>query len=226
MKKTVYTVNVDNYEPQITVLTYPLMKAWAHRIGADFHIIDQRRSPQMPPAYEKLQIFDLARERGDDWSIFLDSDALVHPETFDFTNFLSRDTVAHNGNDMAAVRWTYDEYFLRDGRNIGSCNWCAIASSWCRDLWHPLTDLTLEHACARIHPIVAEQQGGVDAVHLLDDYVLSRNIARFGLKFKSLCMLLPEIGLPNADLLWHIYNTSADVKIVRMRETLQRWKLL
>jgi hypothetical protein len=122
IKKTIFTLNVDDYDPDITAITYPLIKKYAHKIRADFHTITERKSPDRPPVYEKLQIYDLAREMDLDWAIYLDSDALVHPDMFDITEFIGKDTVCHNGSDMANNRWRYDNYFRRDGRHIGSCN--------------------------------------------------------------------------------------------------------
>src|SRR5512141_1373958 len=114
-KKTVFTLNVDGYAPEITALTYPFIMAWARRIGASFHVIDERRFPEWPVVYEKLQVYALAQQMANDWNIFIDSDALVHPDAPDFTRLLSKDTVAHYGADMAAIRWTYDRFFQRDG---------------------------------------------------------------------------------------------------------------
>ncbi len=34
MKKTVFLLNIGNYAPQITGLTYPLIRRWARKIGA------------------------------------------------------------------------------------------------------------------------------------------------------------------------------------------------
>lgn len=226
LKKTVYTLNVDRYAPAITALTYPLLRYYADRIGADFHVIIARKFPDWPVVYEKLQIYELAQQHGNDWSIYLDSDALVHPETIDFTEHLHKDTVAHHGADMAAVRWQYDRFFRRDGRNIGSCNWCTIASDWCLELWKPLEDLTCAEAIARIRPVVAEQMSGVvPASHLIDDFVLSRNIAQYGLKFTTLLDLLPKIGLPDSNFFWHQFLISTEAKVAGMQAVLETWKL-
>jgi hypothetical protein len=60
MKKTLYTLSVNDkhpgqdFEPEITALTFPLMRKYAHKIGADFHVIRERKHPDMPPVYEKL----------------------------------------------------------------------------------------------------------------------------------------------------------------------------
>ena len=155
IKKTIFTLAVDNFSEEITAMTFPLMEAYAQRIGADFHVIRERRFKDWPVTYEKLQVFRLAQEMANDWNIFFDADTLIHPETLDWTLFLPKDTVVHNGMDMAAIRWDYDRYFWRVGRHIGSCNWCAIASDWCVDLWTPL-DIPLEEALRRIHPRVVE----------------------------------------------------------------------
>jgi hypothetical protein len=114
---------------------------------------------------------------------------------FDPTEHLSKDTIMQNGRDMAGVRWKYDQYFRRDGRHWGCCNWLAIASDWCLDLWHPLEDLTPEQAFERISITTQEHNSGCcKKEHLIDDYTLSRNVARYGLKTKTLEKLCGELG--------------------------------
>lgn len=225
MRKTVYTLNVNGFSPEITAITYPLIRFWADRIGADFHIITERRFPEWPVTYEKLQIYRIAEERDDEWSIYVDSDAIVHPETLDWTAFLPRDTVAHNGTDMAAIRWRYDTYFLRDGRNIGSCNWMTIASQWCRDLWRPIEDLTPAEAIGNIFPTIEEMNTVITPEHLVDDYALSRNVARYGLKVKTIKQILADLGLDGANFFWHLYTFTVQEKVRMMREVLDAWKI-
>ena len=195
LKKTVYVLNVDDYAPEITEVTYPLIKHYAEKIGAEFYEIRERKFPGWPPVYEKMQIYQLAQEMGNDWNIYIDSDALVHPDCMDITNHLSKDTVAHNGRDPADHRWRYDRFFLRDGRHIGSCNWFTAASDWCIDLWKPLDDLTKEEAVANIYPVVNELNTVIIPEHLIDDYVLSRNIAKYSLKFTTFIFMQGPIML-------------------------------
>lgn len=205
MNKTVYTLNVRmEYSPDICHLTYPLIKAYASKIGADFQIISDRKFPGWPITYEKLQIYDLGKHN--DWNIYIDSDAIIHPDMFDVTDLLRRDTVCHHGSDMAGNRWRYDEYFRRDGRHIGSCNWFTVASDWCLDLWRPLDDLSLDEALANIFPIHNELTcpARIRAEHLIDDYVLSRNIARFGLKFTRVLDMIQSIA--HGDYFRHFYT--------------------
>lgn len=225
MKKTIYLLNVDDFEPEITNLTYPLIYGYADKIGANVYPITERVFPDMPVTYEKLQIFDLAKTHRNDWNIYIDSDALIHPECPDYTEFITKDVVMHHGVDLASIRWRYDNYFRRDGRHIGSCNWFTIASDWCLDLWHPL-DMSLEEALEYITPTPAEINSGViDKEHLIDDFTLSRNIARYGLHVKTVIDLMKEVGLPGTNYFWHVYTVDRATKVTKMKEILAKWNL-
>lgn len=225
MDKVIFLVNINNYAPEITEMTYPLIRFWADKIGAEVFIITERKFPNFPAVYEKLQIHELGKEMKCKWHIYVDSDALISPDTIDFTEFLPRNTVAHNGCDFANVRWKYDDYFRRDGRNIGSCNWFTIASDLCRDLWEPLTDLTLEEAVANIYPVMTELNSGViDPSHLIDDYVLSRNIAKYGLRFTTIIELNKSLNIGGG--FWHDYLSPVKVKAENMKKVLmEEWNI-
>ena len=238
LKKTIYTLNVDNYAPEITELTYPLIKAYAAKIGADFKVINTRRWPERAPVYEKLQIYDRGREDGNDWNIYIDSDALVNPDMFDITQHLNKDTVAHHGRDMATHRWVYDRVFMRDGRFIGSCNWFTVGSDWCIELWKPPEDQTYEEAIKHIFPTVGELNSLVKpdespefwGSHLIDDYTLSRNIAMYGFKFTTVIDICKEVntGLSpgNPGFFWHAYTITNEQKVLEFKKVLKAWGLL
>jgi hypothetical protein len=98
-----------------------------------------------------------------------------------------------------------------------------IASDWCRDLWHPL-DITPEEAIDAIYPTVEEINTVITAEHLIDDYALSRNIARYGLKTKTLISLTEEV-MPGSGFYWHAYVISIPEKIEQMRQIIRNWKL-
>lgn len=240
MKKTVFTLNVDEYAPEITALTYPLIEAYSDKIGASFHIIGKRKFPEWPVTYEKLQIYQLAQEMGNDWNIYIDSDALIHPDTPDLTRLLPRDTVAHFAKDCAPVRWRSDKYFERDGRHFGTGNWLTVASDLCLDLWRPLDDLTPKQAIANIFPTVLEMVSGVvNHAHLIDDYALSRNIARFGLKATTFREIFSKLGYKEVRdaagrviqneggyFFYHQYLFPINKKVVEMRKVLRSWKVV
>ena len=221
IKKTIYTLNIGNYAPEICSLTFPLIQGYADKIGAAFSVITEQKFPTWPVTYEKLQIHELAKADNNDWSIFVDADTVINPDFFDITAHMSKDVVAHNKKDMAGIRWKYDEYFHRDGRHIGSGNWFAVASDWCRDLWRPL-DITLDEALDNIHVTGAEREGGVHPSHLIDDYTLSRNIARYGLKFTTVADICGSLGFRAesgrsvSPFLVHLYNISEEEKLHRI----------
>ena len=129
-KKTIFTLNIDNYAPEVVEITRPLLRHFADKIGAEIYDITERKLTPgtiYEPVYEKLQIYELAQQIGSDWNIYIDSDALIHPDFFDPTLMLTKDTVCHNGTDFAPHRWRYDRFFKRHGRNVGSCNWFWIS---------------------------------------------------------------------------------------------------
>jgi hypothetical protein len=226
LKKALWVLNVDNYAPRIREITYPLLQAYAKKIGAEFFEITKRKYKEWPVVCEKMQIYSLAREAGAEWNIYFDADAMVHPETPDWTVYIPKDTVAQNANDFSNIRHRYDEYFLRDGRNIGTCGWCTIASEWCLDLWHPCEDLTPAEVVERCRLTVNETNSGTMNVgHLADDYIMSRNVARYGLKYVRLRDVGEKLFPAGFEFFWHAYTITEDEKVQQMKETLDRWKL-
>ena len=225
IQKTIYTLNLDMaYEPVIWALTLPFIENYARKIQAKVFVITERKFETWPPVMEKLQIYDLGRANKSDWHLFCDADTLISPEFFDLTQLVAKDTVLHNGKDFGCIRWSMDDpYFLRDGRWLGSCDWFTMASDWCLDLWRPPDDLTLEEATKRISLTIEERlKGQMEPSHLIDDYLLSRNIARFGLKFTTVGDIVDQLrgnGHPrglNNPYLWHQYNMPTREKAQKM----------
>jgi hypothetical protein len=222
VKKVIFTLNIGNsFAPELTKFTYPLLKHFAKKIGAEIYYITERKFPDWPVTYEKFQIYELAQQLNADWYWYLDSDALIHPDMMDITNYLIKHTVCHNGADHANIRWSYDRFFSRDSRHIGSANWCAIASDWCIELWKPLDDLTLAEALSNIHPVVEELNTIITADHLIDDYVCSRNIAKYGLKFNTIMGIYKEIGFKDGTCyFYHQYTKPIPEKVKLFKEVL------
>lgn len=222
LTKCVWTLNVNGYAKDITDITYPYIKAYAEKIGADFRTISDRCWPDAPVTYEKLQLHKLGEQY--DWNIYIDSDALVHPDMFDVTRHIYPDTVLQYGSDLAGTRWKDDKYFRRDTRQISSCNWFTVASSDCLDLWHPLEDMSVQQALANIKPQLKESKTCSDG-HLIDDYVLSRNIARYGLRYKTFLDLLKFLHSDGAQFFFHTHLLTPKEKVyVLPRVMEERWK--
>jgi hypothetical protein len=160
-----------------------------------------------------------------EWTYFIDADALIHPDTMDLTDHIHKDTVMHHGADVASHRWMYDKYFRRDGRHIGSCTWFIVASDWCLDIYKPLDDITLEEAYENIFPIAGERRCGVEPWRLIEDYVFSRNIAKYGLKFITIAEVLKRLGVDSGNLFWHQYAMEIEEKVVRLKKQMKEWNL-
>jgi len=225
MRKQIVTLAVNDYAPEITALTFPLMRTYAAKIGAEFHVIRERKFPGWPAAMEKFQCYELALKQGEGWTIFLDADALVHPDCFDFTDHVPKDTIVHHGVDRSTIRFAADRFFRRDGRFIAPGNWFTAASDWCIEAWDMPTDLTLIDVVGRITPTVGEIKNGVDREHLVDDYIVARNTAKYGLKATTFIDLCGRLGL-QATYFWHQYRMPNRAKVEAMRNVLSGWGLL
>lgn len=225
-KKTLFTLNLNPDEyGDITAITYPLLKHYAKKIGAEFCEIAGRKFPQWPPTFEKLQVYELGQEMKNDWNVFFDADAMIHPDTPDYTIFLHKDTVAHNGSDMAAFRFKYDRFYKRDGRHIGSASWVNICSDWCIEMMQPPDDIKPEDVGKMIFPTATELKNGVEPIRLVEDFIIGRNIAKYGLKFTTLKEINEKLGMKNLSMFYHIYAVPKDVKLKNMERVLQEWGL-
>jgi hypothetical protein len=222
VKKTIFTLNIGNYSPEITELTYPFILEYSKKIDADFHIITERKFPSYPLMYEKLQIYELGKNN--DWNIYVDSDALIHPDLFDITELLPTDTVMTYGVDYANTRFRYDNYFRRDGRHIGTGNFLTVASKLCIDIWEPIDDLTLHEILENIKPTHREESLGHERGYGIDDYAISRNIAKYGIKYKTFLKLLQEINRPDDDFFFHNHLVTHTEKLALIKKTIHDWR--
>jgi hypothetical protein len=225
MKKTIFTLNINDYAPEIRRLTRPLLERYAKYAGYDIYDIDTRSFPGWDVDIEKLQIYHLMEHMDVNFAWYIDSDALIHPDLPPIDVLCPRTHCGHPGHDLAPIRWRYtdDGYFQRDGRHIGSCCWNIFGWDWTRDIFHPPDDITFEDAVSNIRITEEERRSGViTREHLVTDYIVSRNIARYGLKFFSLYEVLHRSGT----FFHHEYTKPVDEKIVILRDKIKEWKLL
>jgi len=224
MRKLVVTLAVNGYAPRITELTFPRIRKWSEKIGADFCVINKRTRPELPANCEKFQIYDLSKDY--DWTMYLDADTLVHEDAFDPTELIDKDCVLFNGIDFAGVRFNLDDpVFRRRKEKIGACSWMVMCSDWTRDVWTPpeQQDITFKHALSCIHPAEFERKFGYGPEHIVDDYLLSRNIARFGLNVKTLDRdIYPVIHCCGHFV--HTYAVDEAYKLRFLKKHVQIWE--
>jgi hypothetical protein len=65
----------------------------------------------------------------------------------------------------------------------------------------------------------------MDTGHLADDYIMSRNVARYGLKYVRISDVQAKMFPQGADFLWHAYTIPEEEKVQQMKETLDRWQI-
>jgi len=170
--KAVFTVIVDNYMPELCSYTVPTIKEYAERIGAEHIIIDQRKFPDFPPTYEKMQIFELGKKF--DHCILVDADMEIDMEAPDFTTGISPGYVGALEAFDASNMFVMDEFFKRDGRNIGIASNFVVTDRATHKLWEPL------------NMPWSEARQRTKREFIIDEYCISRNLAKYGLKFTGL----------------------------------------
>lgn len=218
MTATIYTLDINNYMPEVTKITFPLMKKYAEKCNGKFHIINSNFYRSYPVAMNKFLIKNISVQMNDEWSIFIDADALIHPDMPDITKMLRKDTLAMYGFDQASLRFTMDDYFTRDGRNLSSCGWFIVCSNLLiEDLWK-FPDESFIELFPKIKVLEAEREL-IGPDHLMDEYVLSHNIARFGLKTAT----LHDNGFK--PYLHHMYNVPYEKKLELIKNKLKEWNL-
>ena len=188
MKKTVYVVNVDNYAPDLCEFTFPNLKAYASRIGAEFKLITERKFPDFPAPYEKMQVYELGKD--DDYSIILDADVLLKSDFPDLTEVVPFDRVGSYMMFPPETLFPPDEYFTRDGRRIGVATNVLVVPRMCHDVLTPL-----DMPASDVLPTLKRQ-------FIVDEYCVSRNLAKFGIKYCGV------IDGRTADSLLHLNYTT------------------
>lgn len=199
-------MSLNDWEPEITSRTFPLMKHYAKKIGADFWHINQRKYPNAPIGYERFQIHDVADQY--DWVIQLDADLVLHPDMPDVTALVDKDTILISTPDSSLKRFLADKYFYRDGRFISVPGFFTVTSDWCKDFWKLPDDLTPDEAIAKVTPTQHEwgrwENKVFNGSHLVVDYIWSRNVARYGLKYKTFQdVFIPPLLNPIEDYVMH-----------------------
>jgi len=210
MKKLLVTLDI-NYNKNITDITYPYMKSYANKIDADFKIITERKFPDQPVNIEKFQLYELSKDY--DWTIFIDADAIITPNCPDVTEVYNKDVVIFNGYDLYPVRFKPNNYTRRDKRNIGACTWFTAFSDWTRHLWKPYENP--REYVNQINLMWIEKNFGYTPEHILDDYLVSKNIAKYGLNVKTITgdMFNNHQNITFSPFLIHQFCISLEQKI-------------
>lgn len=196
MNKKIFVLNIGNYFPELTQLTFPTIERWAEKIDAEVLYITERNWPNWPLLTEKLQIYELGKNA--DWNILIDADILISPKIPDisFNNFSEKSVIAKDAYE-ADKQLKTDKIFTDDGRNIGISGCFVATSKTSHELWKPITDeMDLNTVCENI---LQERK-------IVDEYSISRNFA------KNHYSLLPILPIFQYNLIHHLgaYDQEPD----------------
>ena len=184
MNKILHVLNINDFFPELFALTYPTIKAYADRTGFTINLITERKFPDYPINYEKMQVYEDGKNA--EVNILCDADMLIHPEFPDVTEFLKRDSIAFNDNYNISVKYQVDKirYFMRDGRDVGIATNFVVSSDWTHDVWEPLSlsQKDIEDLAKKENTDTGGAEGRGWG-HYADEFALSYNMAKYGLKY-------------------------------------------
>lgn len=181
MKKAIHIVNIDNFFPELWELTYPTIKAYSDRINADLNIISKRYyslycQDKLSVNFEKMQVW---RDGSNyDANFLLDADVLIHNKFPDFTTIVPNHHIGFNHNYHASTKFNIEDniYFQRDGRDVGIASNAVVAYKSTHEIFKPNSIQISD-----IPDICKVREGDID------EYNLSLNLAKYGLKYTGIC---------------------------------------
>lgn len=219
MTKHIFVLNIGDYEPEVTKYSYPLIEQYADRIGAKLSFITERKFPDHPITFEKFQIYELADS---DWSIYIDSDVLIHPEFYDISALVPSDHVLITHNNISLGRFAVDRHYRRDGRYISPSNYMSWVSSDCIEYWKPDLDRSVDDIISCIYNVPRDDF--FSPPHRIDDYICSHNISKYGLKVKVLDDIYKQIyGHTNLEYYFHPSPKERN-KLEVIENVYERWQ--
>ena len=222
MRKLIHVVNINDFFPELFALTYPTIRSYAERNGYMINMITERKFPDYPINYEKMQVYEDGKDA--EVNILCDADMLIHPEFPEVTEFLKRDSIAFNDNYNISWKYHVDRirYFMRDGRDVGIATNFVVSSDWTHDVWEPLSlsQKDIEDLAKKENT----DTGGADGRgwgHYADEFALSYNMAKYGLKYT---------GVTWEDWMrpWLVHTGTGDKNeaLQIARQTLEKWSRL
>jgi hypothetical protein len=226
-------LNVDNYAPALREITFPSLQFWAQKIGAEIKVIETRKWPEYPITYEKFQMYEMAKEDPADWHIFVDADAYVKNDMIDIVEYIGKDKVLVAKGGKGNLRFKSDNYMRRYGRHLDLGSWFFAFSDWTIDAFKPphlqSGEPVVDELIANIYPQTSELNAKVpvEPSHLIDDYMLCRNIAKYGL---NVVFMAEEFPMAINTLVHTCFDTveakRALMQLVTERDERASWSLI
>ena len=218
MKKLIHVLNINDFFPELFALTFPTIQSYAQKHGFQINLITQRKFPDYPINYEKMQVYEDGKDA--DVNILCDADMLIHPQFPDVTTFLQRDSIAFNDNYNISWKYHVDriKYFMRDGRDVGIATNFVVSSDLTHDVWEPLSlsQKDIEDLAKKENTESENDPSQRGWGHYADEFALSYNMAKYGLKYTGVTWedwmrpWLVHTGTGNENEALHIARTTLE----------------
>jgi hypothetical protein len=204
------------------------MKEYVKNIGADFHIITERKFPDLDINLEKFQLYDICLDY--DWTIFLDADCLINPKGIDLTKLVENDRIIissynnpkhHFYPENIEGRYNLNYYapffFLVFHKNSKNC---------VKPYSNPLDYYKYINFQSDNKEFVQyfKDKNLLDIEKLdgifLDEFLLTLNLHRYNIKTASLVEDFPELSVIS-----HTSDTK-EKKIKQLKESIKKLKTI
>lgn len=163
-------------------------------MGADFNLIRERKFPDYPVNYERMQVYEAGK--GYDWNLNIDADMVVGSHLPDITEMspAGRVSIVMKYDLSTHFHTTGNIFFERDGRDVGLVDAFVVTSSLTHDLWRPLPG-----AFESYKKLFKDSE-----YRRISEYCLSLNLATYGLHYGG--------AFVRTDPIFHVGFTSGSVE--------------
>lgn len=208
MKKILHLVNIGDFFPELFSLSFPTVQAYAERCGYEINLITERKFPEFHINYEKMQVWEDGKDA--DINLLVDADVLIHPQFPDVKDIVPPHHIAFNDNYNASSKFNLNDYFLRDGRDVGIASNFVVSYRSTHDLWRPL-EITPDEG----RRITFVREGDID------EYCISQNMSKYGLRYTGITWEPWQ-----REFLIHTGTGDKPLALRMAHEALDKWKNL
>jgi hypothetical protein len=202
MKSCVWVLRIGDYRPDLCKYTIPNIKAYAERIGAEYREITERKFPDFPIDYEKMQMWELAKDY--DWNILVDADILISskfPNIIDHAKEDPKTVYSYEQFDMTKV-FKADPVLMSRPTSLTVDGKPAVVSTSGNFI------VTSKHTHSIYRPLglsFDDMKSRTSIEWLVGEYNYAYNIATHGFNIKTFY----HLGIPR-ETVYHFASTSGD----------------
>lgn len=215
MKKAVLTIAAGEFHQKMAEISHPLIRSYAHRVGADFIVWDDDRG-HSTPHYRKLDIYSLLDEY--DRVLYVDTDILIREDAPDLFKIVPENSFA------AFDEGRFDERAINMQEYLGKRG--VSPSAWNGKYYN--TGVLLASKCHKpvFFPPIVESQNYYEQTHLnFMLHVTKTKIYELNYKFNRLSILDKFTGEERHDSYFlHYAGAPREMVLDLMQKDLKVWE--